>query len=1182
MNGTSRAADAPVGSKAQPRVFISHSSKDVDIARVLRGEIESVGGTCWLAPDDVGGTAPWADQILSAIEDADMVLVIVSEHSMTSLHVAREVGVASEMAKPMVPIRTDDTPASGAIRYHLHPLQWLDFRGRDAWREQLRRRLGGHSTAPPHGREPNVAATVRVRKTITILAVSVAPVAGNDPEVRSRTSDAAAPAIRAILERHGAAVFGTPGGVQLGFFGVPRIHGDDVARALQAAFAIRRALGESGADRHEASVGIAITTGELLLNEAAAVQDVAGTIVDEAIALARSAEHGEVLVDERTLGSARATIDAEESGAEGGSPYRVTGLRTTPAPASPLSAPLVGRQRELARLQGAFYDVSSMGMAHTFTVIGSAGVGKSRLVHEFLSELPPATRVLRGRCLPYGEGLTYWPLAEAIRAMARIGEDDTAETAISKLEALAEGSPEAVLVTRRVAAATGMSVEPSPREEVFWAFRLLIEHLGRQRPTVLVVDDLQWAERTLLDLLRYLTEWVRDAPVLLLCIARPELYDHQPDWGGGSPSSTAMLLEPLPDEAAEQLIAAMLADADLPRELHDQILRAADGVPLFIEEFMRILIADGELAWQDGKWRFVGDNTQVSIPPNIEALLAARVDQLSLEERTLAARASVVGRVFERAAMQTLSPDLAASDLGLQLSALVRKGMIRRDATQVSDAYRFRHLLLRDAAYGRLTKADRAALHARFADWLEATAGTRAAEYDEIIAYHFAEAYRYHTELRDANGDARRVASKAIDHLLSAGRRARRTGDAASVKLLERARELMDPQDPRYVLLLCDLAEAAARALGDLERGMGYVASGLAQAEAAQDIVARARLEIVRADILLSIDPDQAMRSIPTTIGAALPVLESAHDDAWLASALLIHAAWSSWMGRSTWDDYQASAEHARRAGDFWLEARAKAGLVAELHHGPAPLDRGIPQAEEILRTTIAYRGVQQFVLYHLAAMYALVGRIEEGRRAYRESRRIANELGDRIADAAVSHESSVVEVLAGEFAVAQQELLADIAKLKALGDKGLLATSTALLAQTLAWVGDLAGAEAAACQAEDAAAEDDAIPQVIWRCAKAVSYASTGRVAEARTLIRDALRRADQLSVPLVTADALASAAKVFRALNDSEAARDALERAIALYEAKGATLPAERARQELARLDPTGPTDEWHDAQS
>ena len=273
-----------------PRVFISHSSKDIDVARTLRREVETFGGLCWLAPDDVTGTTPWADQIVAAIEGADLILVVVSAHSMTSAHVAREVGLASEMAKPVVPIRTDDTPASGAIRYHLQPLHWLDSRDPGQWRDQLRHRLRSERPITlPASAIVTDSLTPQARKIVTILAVSRARTEVEDPEVRSRTSDALAPTVQAIVEQHGGTVSSIRGAIQLGFFGVPRTHEDDVARALRAALEIRRVLGEALSGEPKAAVGGAIATGELLVAEDAGPADVTGAAVDDAVTLSQRA-----------------------------------------------------------------------------------------------------------------------------------------------------------------------------------------------------------------------------------------------------------------------------------------------------------------------------------------------------------------------------------------------------------------------------------------------------------------------------------------------------------------------------------------------------------------------------------------------------------------------------------------------------------------------------------------------------------------------------------------------------------------------------------------------------------------------------------------------------------------------------------------------------------------------------
>jgi predicted ATPase len=407
-----------------------------------------------------------------------------------------------------------------------------------------------------------------------------------------------------------------------------------------------------------------------------------------------------------------------------------------------LDSPMVGRERELDLLKRALERATSERTAHLFTLLGAAGVGKSRLVLELLGGPAAGANVLRGRCLSYGEGITFYPVAEAIQAAAGVERTDDVSAARAKLAALLEGSDERERIGVLVGGLLSWD-EPGATEDAFWAVRKLFEHLARDRPLVVVFDDIHWAEPTFLDLLEHLADWTREAAVLLVCVARPELLDVRSGWGGGKMNATSILLEPLDGSSASRLVDNLLGTAEIPRAARDRILEAAEGNPLFVGEMLGMLIDDGLLRFDDGTWRAVDDLADLTIPPTIQLLIAARIDRLDAEERAVMERGAVEGKVFHSGAVATLASDALRPNVPSRLLALARKELIRPDRADFAgeDAFRFRHLLIRDAAYLAMPKELRADLHERYAAWLEQAAGDRLSEYEEILAHHLEQAY---------------------------------------------------------------------------------------------------------------------------------------------------------------------------------------------------------------------------------------------------------------------------------------------------------------------------------------------------------------------------------------------------------------------------------------------------------
>ncbi len=374
--------------------------------------------------------------------------------------------------------------------------------------------------------------------------------------------------------------------------------------------------------------------------------------------------------------------------------------------------------------------------------------------------------------------------------------------------------------------------DPSAPEDAAWGVRRMLEHLARERPVVVVLDDIHWAEPLLLDLIGYLADWTRDAELLLVCVARPELLEVRPDWGGGTLNATSILLEPLGGDEAGTLLDNLLGDAHLPGAARQRILAAAEGNPLFVEEMIGMLVDDGLLRFEDGAWRSVDDLADLTVPPTIQLLLAARLDRLDAEERAVIERGSVEGKVFHTGAVVSLSPERSRTNVRPRLLALARKELIRPDRAEFAgeDAYRFRHLLIRDAAYQAMPKEQRADLHEAYARWLTHVAGDRADEYQEILAHHLEQAYRYRNELGPEDDRTRRLADEAAAALHRSAEHALDRSDfPGAIRLLERTIELAHGEPLARALVdlgeLFELTRDHSRTSEVLDRFLGSEAA---------------------------------------------------------------------------------------------------------------------------------------------------------------------------------------------------------------------------------------------------------------------------------------------------------------------------------------------------------------------
>jgi predicted ATPase len=796
---------------------------------------------------------------------------------------------------------------------------------------------------------------------------------------------------------------------------------------------------------------------------------------------------------------------------------------------------MVGRERELAELRGAFDDAVAEQACRMITVLGPAGIGKSRLASELLSSVRDEASMLVGRCLPYGEGITYWPLRDVVREAA-------GDLTLAQIEELLEGEDDADRIAACVAGAIGVGEAAGAPDETLWAVRRLFEHLSRDRPLVVGFDDLQWAEPTFLDLIEYLVGWSRDAPILVVCLARPELLDKHPTWLTVTPNATSITLEALSDQEAESLLDVLRGEADVSSDVLARITEAAEGNPLFVEQMLAMMTTD------DGR------DGEPEIPPSIHALLSARLDRLEPVERAAIERASVIGREFWRGAVADLSREEDRASVSPVLMTLVRKDLIEpaRSIFPWEDGFRFRHALIRDAAYQAIPKETRADLHERFASWLERTAGERANELEEILGYHLEEAFRYREELGPVGEEGRELAIRAGERLAAAGRRAivARGDLAAAVSLLGRSASLLPEDQPLRRELLPELGSALMRT-GDFARAEGVLQEATEAAAAAGDRRLELRTIIERQFFRGFTQPEGSVAEIIDVTERTIPQLEELGDDLglakawWLKSEVYVNACqWGERAGA-----LERALEHAHRSGDAAEVATITSQLAQALYYGPTSVSEAVARCEQYLSEHPENRSLEASVTGVLAGLRAMQGDFDEARRLQARAREIHEELGQRFRIAARSVMGAQIEQLAGRPEQAVAILRWAYETLSEMGARSIMSTMAAFLADALCLTGEYEEAEEISKVSEQQAAAADVVTQVLWRSARARAIASRDPRA-AETLAREALATAQATDYPDLEARALMSVAEVVGP--GGEASR-LLDDARRLYEEKG-----------------------------
>jgi class 3 adenylate cyclase/tetratricopeptide (TPR) repeat protein len=953
------------------------------------------------------------------------------------------------------------------------------------------------------------------RKVVTVLfcdvAGSTALGESLDPEALRILMSSYFDVARGAIERHGGTLEKFIGDAVMAVFGVPTVREDDALRAVRAAEELR--------DGVAIDVRIGVNTGGVVTGTGDTL--VTGDAVNVAARLEQAAAPGEVLLGAGTYRLVRDAVDAElippieaKGKAEPLTAYRLRAVTGDVAVARRSDAPLVGRCRERRMLVDAWDRCTSEGACSLFTILGSAGVGKSRLAAEFLAGLD--ARVVSGRCLSYGEGITYWPVVGAVKE-------------------LLAGS---VAPNATIAALLGEG--QAPADEIAIAVRKLFEAAAVDRPLVVVFDDIQWGELTFLDLIEHIGDWSRDAPILLLCLARPELLELRPNWGGGKLNATAVLLEPLSTTETDELIDELLDGRGLDPTLRERIRASAEGNPLFVEQMLAMVEESPE---------------QVTVPSTIQALLAARLDQLPASERAALERGSVEGQVFHGSAVAALAPD--DPDVPSRLLGLVRKELVRPTVGTLpgDDAFRFRHLLIRDAAYDSLPKAARAELHESFADWL----GRRVpdlVELDEILGYHLEQAARYRAELGSPSAV---LQERSALHLAAAGERAgEREDPAACLSLLRRASQLLEPADPRRNELLPIQAQALYL-LGRLDEAYPVFDEAIENAD--PDTSARAFFlksyarghgESISAFVL-----ERDVRNVLESMG------EAASDETLAAGQLTL--GWTLyWQGRlgAATEAGERAVIRARRAGKRSLEVQALRLVGAGILHGETPW----PEAERWVAERPA-GGPEPAVLLGSAALWQ--GGTEEARRILDQYMRDENERGRVMSALTLSLARGGYEMTVGEYERAEEILRAGWDGLGEVGERGIRSTVGGYLGEVLARLGRLDEAEALLDEAMSISTPDDWVTVSQVQIGRAFVASGRGDHERACELAREAVMVVDAHEYVTIQQDIRLRGGEILVAAGRDVEARAALRHAREVAARKGSTVLLAQVDALLAELD-------------
>jgi class 3 adenylate cyclase/tetratricopeptide (TPR) repeat protein len=995
------------------------------------------------------------------------------------------------------------------------------------------------------------------RKTVTVLFIDLTdftPLTEQlDPESLHQVMARYFKAMRGAIDRHGGQVQKYIGDAIMAIFGVPQLHEDDALRAARCALEMRDALSVLNREL-ESGWGVTLharyglCTGEVAFARVGQHPFFAlGDPVNVAQRLESAAAPDEVLVGRQTAHLLRDTAHLEplEAMRLKGKKNPVSAWRllslvpTADVPRGPAAAGMVGRRRELRVLRAAFDDVISEQRSRAITILGPAGVGKSRLVRSFATEAEASATVAVGRCLPYGEGITFWPLAQVVDQLAGGTDEDV-------IAALLGDDQEARWLAARVARAIGSSPGGAQIEEIHVGLRRLVEAAARHRPLILIIEDVHWAEATLLDVVEHIATNATGVALLLVSIARPERLARHPV----SPVADIVHVSALSKRESEELLEQLDPVAWLDADERGRLLDTAEGNPFFLEQLVAIKHETG---------------ADVAVPATIQAVLAARIDVLPESERAIIDCAAVEGRQFHHSALAELLAIEHRRDLNTALISLTQRDLVRpaRPDLPGERGYRFSHILVRDAVYNLLPKARRAELHERYAHWLaERAAGER--EFGEIIGFHFEQAYRCSTDLQPVRGaEHRRLARAGAHHLGSVGRSALGRGDIpAAVNLLERATDLLDADEPLLGPLLPELGSALTQA-GNMLQAEQVLTAAVRRAQERGEAANEAHALVGLLSARLRVDTGAATDEIRDRFGDLHATFSATGDDLGLGRLwrLLALVHWLEARSGEAEDAWQVAVEHAQLAEDDEGQADALCWIASSAFCGPMRVDDGIARCEAIRAELRGNARAEAFVLQPLAGLWAMRQEFATAWALLARAASILTELGLTILTATGYYEAFVA-LLADDPIAAEVSARNGYRWLQESGENALRADTVVMLARALYAQGRLDEALDLTREAEAEADPHDLSPQFGWRAVRAAILARRGAVDEARRLSGEALAIVQGTDWLRDQADALTTHADVLTACGEDSAATHAMQSALALYEQKGSIADVERVR--------------------
>lgn len=1012
-----------------------------------------------------------------------------------------------------------------------------------------------------------------VRKTVTLLFTDLkdSTVLGEklDSEALHEVKERYFAAMAAEIQRHGGKIEKYIGDAIMAVFGLPRAHEDDALRAVRAAVGMQKVLAELNKGL-QTRFGVAlrnrtgVNTGEVVAtDDPTRDQKLAtGDAVNVTARLEASAPVDEILIGEVTYRLVRDAVQAEPV-----EPLTLKG-KSQPVPAYKLisvggddgnvrrhDTPVVGREPELTALEEAWQEITTARQARLVTVIGDAGVGKTRLVREIMDRLGTrGAKLLSGRCLPYGDGITFWPLRGMVLGACGVHQDDTPEQAHEKILACVRDRD----IADRLASAVGLNDTGFTVQDIVWAARRFLQSLACESPVVALFDDIHWAEPAFLDLMENLLDSTEGAPVLMLGTARHDLLESRATWSQ-RPRARRLVLQPLGDAAVAQVIHNLLGSAGLPASFIERVVAAAEGNPLYVEQMLQMLIDSGAVTQVDGQWVAAKSDAQISIPPTIQALLEARLDKLDRGERAAAEPASVIGLEFQRPAVQSLASPAVRDTIDDKLQSLSRKHFIRSSIGSEGDArYRFDHHMVRETVYNGLLKRARATMHAAFVKWAdEANAGAdRALEFEEILGYHLEQAYKYLAELGPLDETGAAFGRDGATRLGSAARRALARGDMhAAASLFRRAAALLPVEDAQRLDLLRDLAEAFT--------GLGRFADARATLKEARELALRTGNDRIVASAavigtfvrLYSRESDGEAEDPLALVERIRPGLEK--DGAYneLANAWRVVMTVHAVAGRLS--EASSAAQHALRyahmAGNERFAARVAMTLGSISLFGPMPVAAAIAQCESAIQQGLNDRLLEASLLCTLSSLRAMNGELNVARSLYERGRSMLADLGGGARLAFTGIHMGMVELHGGDLRHAEKQMRCDVEALDALGERYHLPALAALLAKVVREQGRDAEASPFLEMAQRLASPHDVSSQAVWRAVLAPIRAREGQVDEAVRLAHAAVEMLEKTESPGFEADALCELATVLDMAGKQAEANEALKRAAALYEAKG-----------------------------